>query len=180
MTTPSPPEPPPVPAPPATPARLPIHPLATAGVIASCAGFAIPAVAGLVGALLGALALRAIAREPQRWRGVTQGQIALGLGLLTGAVPIGVIFLVQRDDWGPLPLLALIAYAGAVAGIGLSARQGERATAGRVAGGVAAGAGGVVLIGAVLIALVFAVIFLFQTTITGIASAIADSACHGG
>jgi hypothetical protein len=172
------PDPPPV----AGAPRAPVHPLATTAIIISCSGFAVPVVAGLVGALLGALALQRIATGGGRWRGVERARIALGLGLLTGAVPLGVVLLVQRDDWGVAPIVALLLYAAMVAAIGASARAGSARPAsgtavGRIAGGAALGAGGVVIAAAVLIGLVFAVIFLFQSTITGIASAIGDAAC---
>jgi hypothetical protein len=168
-----------VPVPP-PPGRHPVHPLATAGVILSCAGFAIPVVSGLVGALLGALSLQAIAREPDRWDGKHRAQIALGLGLVTGAVPLAVVLLVNRDDWGAAPIVALLAYAALVAAIGMSAsRGGGKVSAGALVGGAAMGAGGVVLIGLVSIGLVLAIVFLFQTMISEIASAIGDAACGG-
>jgi hypothetical protein len=164
---------------PTVPAGRRTHPLATAGIILSCAGFAIPVVSGLVGALLGALALQAIAREPHRWDGAHRARVALGLGLLTGAMPLGVIALLHRDEWGVAPIALLLAYAAGVAAIGLAVRPGGKVTTGRVVGGAAMGAGGVAAAGVVLIGLVLAVVFLFQTMISGIAEAIGDAACGG-
>jgi hypothetical protein len=147
--------------------------------VLSCAGFAIPVVSGLVGAITGAAALQAIARGPERWVGAGRARTALGLGLLTGAMPLAVITIVNRDEWGLMPLVALLAYAAAVAALGASARPGGEVSTPAVIGGVTLGAGGVLLGALVAIGLVLAVIFLFRTMISEIADAFGDAACGG-
>lgn len=165
--------------PPAAPApgAARTHPLATAGLVLSCAGFAVPIVSGLAGALLATGALQAIAREPDRWGGTSRARTAVGIGLLTGAVPLAVLALVNRDDWGAGPLLVLLVYVGAVAALAASARPGGTST-GRAIGGATLGAGGVLLAGLVLIGLVLAIVFLFRTMISEIAESIGDAACE--
>jgi hypothetical protein len=166
--------------PPAAPAggvRLRTHPLATWGLILSCVGFGIPVVGGLVGATLGAAAAQAIAREPERWDGVSRARAAVAIGLLTGAVPLAVLSMV--NDWGFGPLALLLAYGGVIVALVVSARPGGRASAGRVIGGATLGAGGIALGAVVLIGLVLAIVFLFQTMISESAESIGDAACGG-
>lgn len=157
----------------------PTHPLATTALVLSCLGFAIPVVSGLVGALLAVAALQAIAREPDRWGGTQRARTAVAIGLLTGVVPLAVIALVQRDSWGVAPLVLLLAYGAVLAGLAVSARPGARPSAGRVIGGATLGAGGIGAMALLLIGMVLAIVFLFQTMISGIADAVGDAACGG-
>jgi hypothetical protein len=165
------------PAPPAGGPQVRTHPLATWGLILSCVGFGIPVVGGLVGATLGAAGAQAIAREPERWGGAGRARAAVAIGLLSGAVPLAVVSMV--NDWGAGPLVLLLVYGAVIVGLVMAAKPGGRTSAGRVIGGATLGAGGIAVGALVLIGLVLAIVFLFQTMISEIAESIGDAACGG-
>jgi hypothetical protein len=165
------------PAAPAPGAVVPVHPLATWGLILSCIGFGIPIVGGLVGATLGAAGAQAIAREPERWGGAGRARAAVAIGLLSGAVPLAVISMV--NDWGAGPVALVLVYGAVIVALVMAARPGGRPSAGGVLGGATLGAGGIVVAALVLIGLVLAIVFLFQTMISEIAESIGDAACGG-
>jgi len=167
MTTPLPPPPPGRLQPTARPTRP--HPLAVASLTLSVLGFVpLIIVGGLLGSLLGALALGAVRRSPDRYGGEGLAMAGLGVGMVSGVLVLGTFSIVRSDDWGWSPLLATVAYAGLV--LGLAARA--RTTAGRATGAAAAGVVGILAAGAMIIGLVLLITLAFTTIFEGFLDAI--------
>jgi hypothetical protein len=100
----------------------------------------------------------------------------MGIVVLAVAVPLTVVAMVNLDDSGPAPLVFLLAASAGGAALVASARPGpEGATGGVVIAGATLGVGGVALAALVLIGLVLAIVFLFQTMFSGIADAVGDA-----
>lgn len=130
------------------------HPLGTAGLVLSCCTLVpLPAIGGVVGSLLGALGGRAARRSAGRYRPGT-ADVAVGIGLALGAVPLLVLTAVRADDWTWVPFGLAVAHVAVVSGIVASGR----ATGPGAVGGAAVGTAGVLGATGGVVALAFAVL----------------------
>lgn len=138
-----------------------VHPLATVSLVLSVLGFfALPVVGGLLGSLLGAVALRATSRNPERWSGRNRATVGIVLGLVNGVLMFSIFALVRHDDWGDGPVLAAVIYAATIGALIGSTRSPH----GALWGGALA-AGGVAALAVVVIAGVLAVAFILRTIV---------------
>jgi hypothetical protein len=162
-------------------AAQPVHPAATASLVFGIIGFGLIVVGGMVAAVLGVVARRAIAAEPDHWRGTERATTGIVLGLMTSAVPLGVLAASVLDDHGAGPLVAVLVYVAVVCGAAASAgRRTSGATkAGRAGAGAAAGVSGIVIVTVVLVGITVAIGFMFDTIFRTIGDAIGDAACGG-
>lgn len=158
---PPPPHIPPPHSPPVSRQATRLHPLAVVAMVLSVLGFVpLVIVGGLIGSLLGAVALGRIHRQPERYRGTGLAGAAVAVGLVSGVLVLATFAVVRSDDWGWTPLIATAAYGGLVIGLAVVSRT----TAGRAGGAAALGLAGIVaavvgIIGLVLlVTLVFTVI----------------------
>lgn len=137
------------------PARARNHPLGTAGLALSvCTLFPLPAVGGVVGSLLGAFGGRAARRSEGRFR-ADRADLAIGIGLVFGAIPLLVLTAVRADEWTWIPFGLAVAHVAVVSGVAASGRAaGPGAVAGAAAGtaGVLGATGGVVALAFALLA----------------------------
>ena len=107
-------------------------------------------------------------------RGQARG--VMGIVVLAIAVPLTVVAMVNLDDSGPASLVFLLGASAVGAALIASAKPGPEGANGRaVIGGATLGVGGVAVTALVLIGLVLAIVFLFQTMFSGIADAVWDA-----
>lgn len=169
MTTPVPPPPPSPTRPPASTGQARLHPLAVASLVLSVLGFVpLVIVGGLLGSLLGAIALGSIRRDPARYRGEGLATGGLAVGLVSGVLVLTTFCIVRSDDWGWNPLIATAAYAGLVLGLAAVSRT----AAGRVGAVAAAGVTGILAAALMLIGLVLLITLAFTTIFEGFLDAI--------
>jgi hypothetical protein len=136
------------------------HPYAIASLVAALLGVTVvPVLGALVGAGLGAAALRAMRNEPGRWDGRSFAIAGLAIGLALGAVPMVGLFaafwIIGHQLWA-LPMLALaVAYGAVILVVGT---RGSRPALAASAAGIA---GGVVALGlAILLAIGISILFI--------------------
>lgn len=126
------------------------HPLGTAGLVLSCCTIVpLPVVGGVVGSLLGAAGVRA-ARRSGGAQSPTTGLVAVGIGLVFGAIPLLVLTAVRADEWSWVPFGIAVTHVAAAAGIASGSRR-----------GAAAGTAGVLGATGLVVAGVFALIAFF-------------------
>lgn len=106
----------------------------------------------------------------------------VGTLVLIPVVPLAVIAMVSRKEWGNAPIAALLllgAVGGALVAAGQPTPTGEAPSTRRLLGSATLGAGGVAVTALVLIGAVLLIILLFQTMFSGIVDAIGDSISGG-
>lgn len=120
------------------------HPLGTTGLVFSaCSLVPLPVLGGVVGSLLGAIGGFAARRSGGRY-GSTTADVAVGLGLVLGSIPLLALSLARADDWTWIPFGLAVGHAAIVCGLLAAGRaSGPGAVGGAVAGsmGVLAAAG---------------------------------------
>jgi hypothetical protein len=125
-------------------------------VLSCCTIVPLPAIGGVLGSLLGALGGRAARRSGGRYRSST-GDLAVGIGLGFGAIPLLVLTAVRADAWTWIPFGIAAAHGAVVAGVSASARAGGPGAV----GGAAAGTAGVLGATGTAVALVFGLLAFF-------------------
>lgn len=157
-TPPSAPPPPPPGHPPQSPGQQRVHPLAVVSLVLSVLGFfPLLIIGGLIGAPLGAVAVRSIRRQPERYRGAGLAVGGLVVGMVSGVLVLATFGVVRADDWGWIPFITTISYGALVVGLAAAAHTG----AGRAGGVAAFGAAGTVVAVLGIIGLVFLIALLF-------------------
>lgn len=150
--------PPPGPSAPPPSSNRRTHPLAVVSLVLSILGFfPLIIIGGLLGAPLGAIALGAIRRDPERLRGNGLAGAGIAIGMVSGVLVLATFGVVRADDWGWLPFAITVAYGGVVLGLAFGAHT----RGARTGTAVALGTAGIVAVVMGVVALVVVVTMLF-------------------
>lgn len=155
---------------PATPYPHASNQLAMIALVCSILGITlVPMVGGVIGATLGALALRQIAIDPEHYRGRNEAIAALAIGVGVNLIPLSFLLFVSADRvWFGWFVLSA-AYAAGVVAIGIAfAGRGQRST---VAGAVS----GATMLMAIAMLVTFLLILLFAIVVREIGNAVTEA-----